>query len=174
MNKQRETIYKKRKNILTKKNLQSDVIDMIKEEIKNCSISFRKRINYKEIAEIKSSVPELPEQKRDRLVNLYQLKDQDVEFFVQDQEMGSFFEEVATFLKEKVSEEEFVQVINLAVNYLTTDVKGLINKTGREIGFSSDDFAKFILLINSKKYQARLLRMFLVKCLILEKSIFYY
>jgi len=116
-----------------------------------------------EIEEIKSGIPELPEQKRDRLVNLYQLKDQDVEFFVQDQEMGSFFEEVGGLLKEKVSGEEFAKTINLAVNYLTTDVKGLMNKTGKEIGFSSDNFAEFILLINGKKISSKIAKNVLSK-----------
>ena len=62
MNKQRETIYKKRKNILTKKNLQSDVIDMIKEEIKKfVQFHSEKEINYKEIAEISKSIFLVPD-----------------------------------------------------------------------------------------------------------------
>ncbi len=97
MNKQRETIYKKRKNILTKKNLQSDVIDMIKEEIKKfVQFHSEKEINYKEIAEISKSIflvpdnleKELekiknPEKISERLIELaeqsYKKKEEDIE-----------------------------------------------------------------------------------------------
>ena len=68
MNKQRETIYKKRKNILTKKNLQSDVMDMIKEEIKKfVQFHSEKEINYKEIAEISKSIFLVPDNLEEEL-----------------------------------------------------------------------------------------------------------
>ena len=109
----------------------------------------------KEIDEIKKNIPELPSEKRKKLISLYGLKDQNVEFFVQDQEMNSFFENVVDLLKKKTSQEKFVQVINLTVNYLTTDVKGLINKTGKRIKITPNDFAEFILLINSQKISSK-------------------
>jgi len=110
----------------------------------------------KEISEIKESIPVLPREKRTELIKLYYLKEQDVEFFVQDQKMGSFFEEVASILKKKVAQEKLIRVMSLVANYLITDVKGLMNKTGKIISFSSDNFAEFILLINSKKISSKI------------------
>ena len=116
-----------------------------------------------EISEIKESVPVLPMERRDDLINLYHLKNQDVEFFIQDQEMNSFFEEVANILKEQISQEKFIQVISLVVNYLTTDVKGLMNKTGKKIGFSPNNFVEFILLIDGKKISSKIAKNVLSK-----------
>jgi len=57
MNKQREIIYKKRRDILTKKNLKKQVLEMIMEEIgKFVQFHSQENINYKEIAEIAKSI----------------------------------------------------------------------------------------------------------------------
>ena len=77
--------------------------------------------------------------------------------------MNSFFEEVANILKEQIPQEKFVQVISLVVNYLTTDVKGLMNKTGKKIDFSPSNFVEFILLIDSKKISSKIAKNVLSK-----------
>ena len=97
MNKQRESIYKKRIKILTKKNLKSEVMDMIKEEIRKfVQFHSQKEINYKEIAEISKSIflapdnleeelkkIENPEKISEYLINLaeqsYEKKEKDLE-----------------------------------------------------------------------------------------------
>ena len=97
MNKQRESIYKKRIKILTKKNLKSEVMDMIKEEIRKfVQFHSQKEINYKEIAEISKSIflapdnleeelkkIENPEKISEHLINLaeqsYEKKEKDLE-----------------------------------------------------------------------------------------------
>ena len=57
MNKQRETIYKKRKNILNKKNIKKEVLEIIIEEIKRfVQFHSQEEINYKEITEIVKSI----------------------------------------------------------------------------------------------------------------------
>ena len=117
----------------------------------------------KEVNEIKKDIPELPSEKRERLISLYRLKNQNVEFFVQDQEMNCFFEDVVTLLKKKASQKELVRAISLTVNYLTTDVKGLINKTGKKMNFSSKDFTEFIFLINNQKISSKIAKNVLEK-----------
>ena len=117
----------------------------------------------KEISEIKESIPKLPKEKREEFISFYHLKDQNVEFFVCDQEMSSFLESVVGLLKKKVSQEKLTQVINLTVNYLTTDVKGLMNKTGKKISFSFKDFAEFILLIDGEKISSKVAKNVLSK-----------
>jgi len=110
----------------------------------------------KEINEIKKDIPELPSEKREKLISFYNLKAQNVEFFVQDQEMNCFFEDVISLLKKNASQDKLVRAINLTVNYLTTDVKGLINKTGKRMKISSSNFAEFILLINNQKISSKI------------------
>ncbi len=57
MNKQRETIYKKRKDVLTKKNLKKDILEIIKEEIERfVQFHSQEEVNYKEISEIAKSI----------------------------------------------------------------------------------------------------------------------
>jgi len=62
MNKQREVIYQKRKEILTKKSLKADILEIIREEIKKL-VQFHSQdgeTNYKEISEIVKSIFPVP------------------------------------------------------------------------------------------------------------------
>lgn len=70
---------------------------------------------------LKASLPELPWEKRDRLVRDYGVKEGDVEIYVRDKKWGDFFEEVAKALNDSV-------LIQLASNYITTDLKNPISK----------------------------------------------
>ncbi len=97
MNKQRETIYKKRRGALTKKNVKSEIMGMIKREIERfVQFHSQTEVNYKEIAEISKSIfpapndleEELkkfknPEKISEYLINLaeqaYQKKEKDIE-----------------------------------------------------------------------------------------------
>jgi len=66
MNKQREVIYQKRREILTKKNLKADTLETIREEIKKI-VQFHtqapqgERWNYQEISEIAKSIFPVPD-----------------------------------------------------------------------------------------------------------------
>ncbi len=61
MNKQREVIYKKRKEVLSKKNIRSEILEMLVDEIKtivqfHTQHSQEENWNYKEISEITKSI----------------------------------------------------------------------------------------------------------------------
>ncbi len=79
MNRQRETIYKKRKEILAKKNIKDDILDSIKEEIEKI-VHFHtqdqqaENWNYKEISETMRSIFSVPENLED---DLRKFKDKD-------------------------------------------------------------------------------------------------
>jgi len=73
MNKQRETIYKKRRDILTKKNLKKEALEIIREEIeKFVQFHSQDQINYKEISEIAKSIFPVPDRENleDKLKSL--------------------------------------------------------------------------------------------------------
>lgn len=70
---------------------------------------------------LKQSLPELPWEKRERLTKLG-LKPEDVEVFVRNRNWGDYFEAVS-----KTLENEPKKVL-LSVNYITSDLAGLIKK----------------------------------------------
>lgn len=70
---------------------------------------------------LKQSLPELPWEKRERLTKLG-LKPDDVEVFVRNRNWGDYFEAVS-----KTLENEPKKVL-LSVNYITSDLAGLIKK----------------------------------------------
>lgn len=80
---------------------------------------FIKEIKEFNKEELKKSLPELPSQKRNRYKKDYGLKDEDVEIYVRDLEWGRLLEEVASILGDR-------QMIQLASNYITSDLKVLI------------------------------------------------
>lgn len=84
---------------------------------------------------LKQSLPELPWEKRERLTKLG-LKPEDVEVFVRNRNWGDYFEAVS-----KILENEPKKVL-LAVNYITSDLAGLIKK---------DETASFDSLVISDK-----------------------
>jgi preprotein translocase subunit SecA len=74
LNKQRETIYKKRREVLKKKNLKSEILDMIRNEIEkivqlHCQDSVES-CNYKEISEIAKSIFPVSDNLEPKLKNL--------------------------------------------------------------------------------------------------------
>jgi aspartyl-tRNA(Asn)/glutamyl-tRNA(Gln) amidotransferase subunit B len=52
-----------------------------------------------DLEKIKSELPELPQAKRLRYKNDFGIKDEDIESYINDKELGSWFEEVADALK---------------------------------------------------------------------------
>lgn len=65
-------------------------------------------------------LPELPWQKRERYAKAYGIKSEDVEAYVTDETLGSFFEAVAALLDENRA------LVVLASNYITSDLVGLM------------------------------------------------
>jgi aspartyl-tRNA(Asn)/glutamyl-tRNA(Gln) amidotransferase subunit B len=66
---------------------------------------------------MRAELPELPEAKRQRYRDEYGIKEEDIESFVLDQELGTFFESVMTECGD-------VKLAKLASNYITSDVVG--------------------------------------------------
>jgi aspartyl-tRNA(Asn)/glutamyl-tRNA(Gln) amidotransferase subunit B len=69
---------------------------------------------------LKDSLPELPWEKRGRYQKDYGLKDADIEIYVREIGWGRLLEEVASILKE-------AKLIQLASNYITSDLKVVIS-----------------------------------------------
>jgi len=96
-----------------------------------------------DIKKIKGEVPELPEARRERFKKEYGLDREDAEMFVQNKELGDYFEKVA-------SESSDQKTIKLCANYLITDLQSLLKGTSvadKDFKITPENFAEFIGLI---------------------------
>ncbi len=99
------------------------------------------------------NLPELPNEKRKRLKEKYGLKDEQAEFFVRDISAGAFFESVANSeLGQSATK------CSLAVNYIISDLNGLIKEKG--VSFSGlkinpEMFAKLMIMTSEGRISSR-------------------
>ena len=101
-----------------------------------------------DISKIKSGLAELPETRRNRYRNDYGIKDEDIESYITDEELGSWFEEVANNLKDKSK-------IKTASNYITSDYLGL-KKVNSETKLPSvKNFSELVEMVSSEKISSR-------------------
>jgi len=89
---------------------------------------------------LKASLPELPNDKRNRYKKDFGIKDGDIEIYVQDLEKGTYFEKVVSVLGD-------TKLVNLASNYLLTDMSSL--------SVDPMNFAKLINMINAGELSSR-------------------
>jgi aspartyl-tRNA(Asn)/glutamyl-tRNA(Gln) amidotransferase subunit B len=101
-----------------------------------------------DIENMKSELPELPETRRNRYRNDYGVKNEDIESYILDQELGSWFEEVANKLKDK-------EKIRIASNYITSDYLGL-KKIHMEVRLPKvKNFVELIEMVTDNKISSR-------------------
>lgn len=79
------------------------------------------------LAQIRADLPELPEAKRGRFIEQYQLREYDADVLVAEQEVAEYFEAVLA-AGEKIAPK-------LAANWITGELFGLLNQAG--VGLSS-------------------------------------
>ncbi len=101
-----------------------------------------------DIEELRKELPELPNAKRIRYKNDYELKDEDIESYVTDRELGNWFEKVASKLGDK-------EKIKVASNYITSDFLGL-KKTNLDIKLPEiNNFVELIEMISQNQISSR-------------------
>jgi len=123
--------------------------------------------NY--IKEIELSMPELPEQKRERFKKEYGLDDASVEFFVVNKDLSEYYEKVVSEFEEWTIEEEkgeaHKKVSRLIANYLISDVQGLLS--GREFvetefKITPENFAEFVKMIYKGEISSKVAKMVVI------------
>ncbi len=98
--------------------------------------------------ELRKNLPELPQVKRIRYENDYGIKEEDIESYISDQELGKWFEKVSSILTDK-------EKIKTASNYITSDFLGL-KKINPNIKLPSENnFAELIQMITDNKISSR-------------------
>jgi aspartyl-tRNA(Asn)/glutamyl-tRNA(Gln) amidotransferase subunit B len=118
------------------------------------------------IKEIKLSMLELPEQKRERFRKEYGLDDASVEFFVANKDLSEYYEKVVSEFEEWTVEEEkgeaHKKASKLVANYLISDVQGLLAGKAfveEEFKITPENFAEFIKMIYKNEISSKVAKM---------------
>jgi aspartyl-tRNA(Asn)/glutamyl-tRNA(Gln) amidotransferase subunit B len=120
------------------------------------------------VKEVKLSMPELPEQKRERFKKEYGLDADAVEFFVANKDLSEYFEKVVSEFEEWTEEEEkgeaHKKTSRLIANYLISDVQGLLAGSEfveTEFKITPENFAEFIKMIYKGEISSKVAKMVL-------------
>jgi len=121
------------------------------------------------IKEIQLSMPELPEQKRERFKKEYGLDENSVEFFVVNKDLSEYFEKAVSefeeWTEEKEKDEAHKKVSKLVANYLISDVQGLLSGKEfieSEFRITPENFAEFIKMIYKGEISSKVAKMVLL------------
>ncbi|MDP3794718.1 MAG: Asp-tRNA(Asn)/Glu-tRNA(Gln) amidotransferase subunit GatB [bacterium] len=115
------------------------------------------------VRELQVALPELPWSKRERLGRQYALPEGQVAVLVGDPPLAGFYERTLSELQEwlaasAVKGVELPVVANLAANYLTSDLVGLLQKEGLSIGeirITPENFAELIKMVVKQEVSSR-------------------
>ncbi len=111
---------------------------------------------------LRNGLPELPGEKRERLVREYGIASQNIELLIDDKELSDYFEEAVSELK-SLSDKGNVETL---FHYLTSDLKGLMN--AKSVPFSKikippEHFAYLVAFVSEGKLSSRLAKDMLLK-----------
>lgn len=116
-----------------------------------------------DIEKLRIGLPELPEIRRNRYRDTYGIKDEDIESYITDKELGDWFEKISDKLKDK-------EKIRLASNYITSDYLGL-KKNNLEVNLPSiENFAELIEMVSNDKISSRVAKDILAMIVIEDNS----
>lgn len=112
-----------------------------------------------DIDKIRVQIPELPQQREERFEKEYGLSEKETAVFVQNKELGEYYEKVMSELrnwikeidiKTKVTEKEFLKLAKICANYIITDLQGLLGRasvTHTYFKITPENFGEFVTLI---------------------------
>lgn len=111
------------------------------------------------LREIKSEIPELPFEKRERMEKEYYLSKERADFLVVQKSLGEFFEKVVSEFPSRLEHNKLKEFIMLAFNYLTTDLQALLKEGGigvKDAKITAENFADLIELVYQKKISSKI------------------
>jgi aspartyl-tRNA(Asn)/glutamyl-tRNA(Gln) amidotransferase subunit B len=112
---------------------------------------------------MKRELPELPVAKRARYKADFGIKDEDIESYINNIELGKWFEEVAEILK--VSEK-----VKIASNYITSDYLGIKKTNLTAKPPSVENFAELVTLVSENKISSRAAKDILAMIVVKDES----
>lgn len=112
-------------------------------------------LSDEEIANIRAEVVELPQERRARLEKEYGLKPDDARIFTLNKELGDYFEQVVSELKQWAKDEGITdkkdELITLAANYLISELQTLLDEhetTVEELKMRPENVAELIIMVH--------------------------
>jgi aspartyl-tRNA(Asn)/glutamyl-tRNA(Gln) amidotransferase subunit B len=117
------------------------------------------------LEELKLSIPELPEEKRQRFAREFGALDQkQIEILIEERRLAQIFEETISELiaeegEETISKERKNELTRLVFNYLTSDIKGMLNEEGtavENLKITPENLADLIFLVGEGEISSRI------------------
>ncbi|MBI2609621.1 Asp-tRNA(Asn)/Glu-tRNA(Gln) amidotransferase subunit GatB [Candidatus Giovannonibacteria bacterium] len=96
---------------------------------------------------LKAELPELPLAKRERFREEYGVEGEKLEIFIHDKKLSEFFESVVSEAERWIDKVPKEKIISLAVNYITSDLVGLLKELALSIEnleMSPENFGELI------------------------------
>jgi len=116
-----------------------------------------------DLGKMKSELSELPAEKRLRYKNDFGIKDEDIESYINDKELGTWFEEIAKILNDK-------EKIKIVSNFITSDYLGL-KKANLDIQCpSAVNFAELVNMFTENKISSRVAKDILAMIVVKDES----
>ncbi len=123
---------------------------------------------------LKTEIPELPSQKRERLITEYNLDQKAAEIFVFNKDLSEYFEKVCSELEIWIEEADKVKgditdlerklISKTAANYIISDVLGLMGGKPfieAEFKITPENFAEFIKMLYKKEISSKIAKQIL-------------
>jgi len=117
-----------------------------------------------EIKEIQAEIPELPQQRKQRLAKEYKLDEKSIGIFVYNKDLGEYFEKVVSELPPRLPQEKISKLVKLSANYLITDLQGLLKGSavvGEDFLITPEHFAEFVTLIYEGEISSKIAKVVL-------------
>lgn len=126
-------------------------------------------ISKEKIEQIKKRIPELPNQKRKRFKEEYDLDYKTIEFFIKDNQLSNYLEKAVSesecWVNEESCNKDRKQIIKICANYLTTDLQYLIKNAKESIDIEKritpENFGEFICLLVQEKISSKIAKIVL-------------
>lgn len=121
-----------------------------------------------DIHALRLEIPELPNAKRQRFANQFGFTLEQMSILIDDREMANFFEQAVSELEEEEQKEINLEKAKLILNYLSSDLRGLLitrNLSIATIKITPENFADLIEMLVKKEINSRVAKDLLVKML---------
>jgi aspartyl-tRNA(Asn)/glutamyl-tRNA(Gln) amidotransferase subunit B len=124
------------------------------------------------INEIRATLPELPEQKRERFMQEYGLDEKTTEIFVDNKDLSEYYEKAVSEFDAWLeaegdkNNEGKKKLSKLVANYLISDIKGLLGEkefVETEFKITPENFAEFIKMIYKNEISSKVAKMVLAE-----------
>lgn len=112
-----------------------------------------------DFTKLRLEIPELPQAKRVRFTNEFGLSAAQLEVLIPDRPLADYFEAAVSELAEEVGTEDWKNHVGTLLNYLTSDLKGLMATHGEtdsaRIKITPENFADLVILVDSGAVTSR-------------------